>query len=214
MNFKINIVCLFFFLFTFSAEAQLRFGVKTSIGILNASGETNYAAKVNNSPADFKITYDKADPIYGFGVFVQDEIGWLYFQSDLMFTSYHTEFTVSAFDFTDDIIGKVVEEWKYIDWQVMAGLYKNNFRVGVGPVVHIRADHESNFNDFALYNEKLRRLTYGFSAGFGYNFGLFTVDLKYERSFRSIGDHIWYDDFKSTFDETPDMLTASLGFGF
>ena len=195
-------------------HSQMRFGIKTSIGILPTGPETNFAANVNNTPADFKITYDSADPIYGIGVFVQDEIGWLYFQSDLLFTSYHTEFTVTAFNQTDDLIGKVVEEWKYLDWQVLAGIYKKNYRFGVGPVVHILVDQESNFDEFALYNEKLRRLAYGMSAAVGYNFGLFTLDIKYERSFRTIGDHIWYDEFKSTFEGPPDILSSAVGFGF
>lgn len=193
---------------------QLRFGFRVSAGIVNASPETDYAAKVNNRPADFKITFDKAEPQYGIGVFVQDEIGFLYFQSELMFTNYKTQFTVSSFNQTDDIIGQVDELLRYLDWQVMAGIFKNGYRVGVGPVVHIVADHESNFRDFALYNEKLRRLTYGFTFGIGYNLGLFSFDVKYERAFRDIGDHIWYDTFQSGFESRPDILSLAVGFGF
>ena len=195
-------------------QGQLRFGIRGAVGYMPAKSETNFAARINNSPADFKITFEEASPVYGFGLFVQDEIGWLYFQSEILFQSYQTQFTVRSFLGTDAILGDIEEKWNYLDWQVMAGLHIKNWRLGVGPVAHILVDQTSNFEDLSLYNEKLKGVTFGFLFSAGYNLGLFAIDLRYEKSFRSLGDHIWYDEFKSTFDGTPDILSLAIGFGF
>lgn len=197
------------------AVGQLRFGAVASVGYMPAGSESTFAARLPGiTPAEFEIEYVDASPVFGFGLYVQDEIGFLYFQSSLMLQSYQTDFIVTPFGRTDAVIDEVEERWNYLDWTVMAGLYKDHWRLGVGPVVHILADHESNFETLPLYNEKLRNITYGLNFGAGYNLGLFTIDLKYELSFRRVGEHIWYNESKSNFTGTPDILSLQLGFAF
>lgn len=207
------VICCTFLLTT--ASGQLRFGVTASVGYMPAPSESTFAARLPGiQPAEFEIEYIDASPVFGFGLMVQDEIGWLYFQSSLMLQSYETDFIVTPFGQTDAVLTDIEERWSYIDWTVMAGLHTKHWRLGVGPTVHVLADHESNFAILPLYNEKLRRFTYGLNFGTGYNLGLFTVDVRYELSFRQIGEHIWYGEIPSKFEGRPDVVTLQLGFAF
>ena len=93
------------------------------------------------------------------------------------------------------------EKFGYVDIQVMAGLTHSGFRLGVGPVAHILAHHTSDMTKMDSYNEKMRAISYGFSGSIGYDIDRFSFDVKYDKAFRSVGDHIYYGNKKSLFKE-------------
>lgn len=198
-----------------SVYGQLRFGAAASVGYMPMQSELSFAAADPGvQAAEYEIELRSASPVFGFGLMVQDEIGWLYFQSSVMLQSHELNYSVTPFGQTDAVVSDVEERWNFIDWTVMAGIHTKHWRLGVGPTMHLLADHENNFESFPLYNERLRRITYGLNFGTGYNLGLFTVDLRYELAFRRTGEHIWYGEFKSDFTSRPDVLTFQVGFAF
>jgi hypothetical protein len=102
------------------------------------------------------------------------------------------------------------ESFHYIDIQVMGGLTENGLRIGVGPVIHLLAGHDTELAQLDQYNEKLRKVSFGFSGCIGFDTGIFSFDLKYENAFRTVGDHVWYVNRKSRFIQSPDSISFAV----
>lgn len=187
-----------------------RFGIKIGKSIMSNSSEITYAGNANNE-ALYEVSIGKFSPQFAFGLFGQKKFGWLYVEGNALYSSYNVDYNVKSYTNNDTPNSKMNEKFGYVDLQVMAGLTYKGFRLGVGPVAHILANHSSDMTKMEGYREKIRTISYGFSGSVGYDLDRFSFDVKYDKAFRSVGDHIYYGNKKSLFTETPDALTFTLG---
>jgi len=187
-----------------------RFGIKFGTSLMSGSSEITYAGN-NNNEALYEVSISKLTQQYSFGLFGQKKFGWLYVEGNALYSSYGVNYDVKSYSNNDTPISKMEEKFGYVDLQVMAGLTHKGFRLGVGPVAHILANHTSDMSKMEGYSEKLRAVSYGFSGSIGYDISRFSFDVKYDKAFRSVGDHIYYSNKKSLFKETPDAITFTIG---
>lgn len=219
-----NIYLLIFIFLTFSPvygqytkkarERQaVRYGIKLSGGAILARAETNYIGNEKDQVIH-QIELGRALPQYNAGFWAQKRFGWLYSEGNLLYTTYGMTYDVTTYTTEGQPLRNLKERFGYVDMQIMGGLISQGFRLGVGPIMHILAKQTSQLTDLENYNQKLRRVSYGFSFAIGYDAGPMSIDLKYDKAFRTVGDHIYYGFRKSRFLETPDGLTFAVAYSF
>ena len=191
----------------------IRMGIKLSGGTVMAREETVYIGSGKDQIVH-EIQLSQGLPQYNAGFWAQKRFGWLYSELNILYTYYGMAFDVTTYKEEGRPKKRMIERFGYLDLQAMGGLYSNNFRLGVGPVMHILTNQKSQLLGLENYNQKLRYVSYGFSFAVGYDLGRFSIDLKYDKAFRTIGDHIYYRFSKSQFFETPDGLTFSIAYSF
>ncbi len=216
-NLFIPLLVCFFSVQSYSQEivqellpTKPRFGVKFGTSIMNGSPEITYAGNIKNE-ATYEVSIDEITQQYSVGLFGQKKFGFLYVEGNALYSSYGVNYDVLSYKNNDTPISKMKETFGYVDLQVMGGLTHKGFRLGVGPVAHIIANHTSDMTNMEGYNEKVRPISYGFSGAIGFDIDRFSFDVKYDKAFRSVGDHIFYGNKKSLFKETPDAITFTLG---
>jgi len=188
------------------------YGMKLSGGIITTKEENSQVGNESDYVVH-EIKYSQASPMMSAGFFAQKSAGFLFYQANLLYTNYNVSYNVTSYD-NRQVAPILKEYFHYIDFEVFGGLNINNFRIGVGPVVHVLAGHNSELTSIPEYQDKIKGHTFGFKSGLGYNIDRYFIDLKYENSFRTVGDHIYYGNRKSTWKGTPSNVTLSFGVGF
>jgi len=196
--------------FAFSSNAQIAFGLKTSVGVSLAPNETTYAGEVFDY-INHEITYKGTNIVKSYGVFGQQKFGFLYGRAELSYTNYTQEYDVRSFVQIDQGTRTVYEKYDFIDFQLMAGVTHNNIRFGVGPVAHILAGYQPALDFISGYSDNNRTLTYGFTTAVGLDAGRFHIDVRYENNFKTIGQHIFYGARDSGFKAKPHVVNLTLG---
>ena len=189
-----------------------KYGIKLVGGAILARSELTEVGNKEDNYVIHQIQLNRTLPQISFGLFGQKKFGWLYAVGSVLYSSYGMVFDVTSFVTEEGPSFQLTEKFGYIDLQVMGGLTSHGFRISVGPVMHILANHNSELANLENYNQNLRKTSYGFSGALGYDIGRFCFDLKYDKAFRTVGDHIYYGDKKSLFLETPDALSLSVAF--
>lgn len=205
---------------TMSANAQIkevtkvsngRYGIKMAAGLITTGTETttliNEAAYTTQ-----KIKFSSAAPQLSVGLWGQKKFGWLYADANILYTRYGMNYDVFGNNSDEVNMKTMSENFEYIDIQIMGGLTSNGFRIGVGPIAHVLANHSTDLMSVQYFNERMRTVSYGFSGAIGYDWNKFSFDIKFDKAFRTIGDHIYYGTRKSRFLETPDALTFSVAY--
>jgi hypothetical protein len=214
-------ILLFIFIGTFSATAQYsstakenyasRYGIKISGGAILTRPEITYIGNEQDYIVH-EVALANSSPQFSAGLWGQKRFGWLYAEANVLYSSYGMSFDVSSYSPDGQTLENMTEKFAYVDLQVMGGLISNGFRIGVGPVMHVLANHDSELDVLQNYSQKLRKISYGFSGAIGYDLGRFSFDLKYDKAFRTVGDHIYYGNKKSQFLETPDALSLAVAY--
>ncbi len=188
-----------------------RYGIKILGGAILTHPENTYVGN-DKDQAIHQVTLAGSSPQFSAGVWGQKRFGWLYAEGNALVSRYGMKFDVLSYvsDWRD--IKTMEEKFTYVDLQVMGGLISNGFRIGVGPAMHILAGHNSELETLESYKQNLRGISYGFSGCVGYDLGRFSFDVKYDKAFRTVGDHIYYRNKKSLFLETPDALVISVAY--
>lgn len=207
-----NSILILFLLFGIgtSINAQKVFGIKTSIGVTMSPDETTYSGAVFDY-INHEVRYKGSNIVKSVGVFGQQKFGYLYGRAELSYTAFTQEYKVRSFVQFGQGPRAVYEDFQMIDFQLMAGLTHNNFRLGVGPVAHILVGHETGLDFISGYNDNLRGLTYGFTTAVGLDAGRFHLDIRYENNFRTVGDHIYYGTRNAGFRNKPHVVNFTLG---
>ena len=188
-----------------------RFGVKLLGGAILTHPEVTYVGN-DKDQVIHEVTLSGSVPQISAGIWGQKRFGWLYAEGNMMVSRYGMKFDVNSYDTDWKETRTLTEKFTYVDLQVMGGLISNGFRIGVGPVMHILAGHDSALESLESYNQSLRKISYGFSGCVGYDLGRVSFDVKYDKAFRTVGDHIYYRNKKSLFLETPDALVFSVAY--
>jgi len=192
------------------------FGIKLGYGEVLTRPETTVVGNEDDFLI-YEVSQEDSKSVTSIGMFAFRKFGYLWLEGDLLYNRYQNEYKVRSFFGKDDPTLYYDETFHYIDFQVLSGIHANNFRIGVGPVFHILGDHQGGIELEDVYAPRPRTLSFGFSGNVGYDlqFGEVHVkfDVKFESSFRTIGDHIYYGPIQSKFKGTPDMIIFSTSIG-
>ncbi len=195
------------------SSAQFSFGVKASVGASLAKDETTYVGEVFDF-IDHEVRYKGTNIVKTYGVFAMKKFNKVYATAELSYTHFKQNYDVRSFVQLGQQMRTPSERFGYVDFQLMAGLRHDNFRFGVGPVMHRLVSHESELGFISGYNEKLRKQTYGMTAAVALDAGHFSLEIRYINNFRTIGDHIYYGDRNAGFSQKPNEVNFTLGYHF
>lgn len=196
----------------YSKEQTFFFGPKMGAAYIITPQEHSLVGNENDYVVH-DIMYSNSSPMYSGGMFMQKHAGFLFYQANLTYSFFTANYDVKSYD-NRNYNPVMKEKFHYVDFIMTGGLLIDNFRIGVGPVVHVLAGYHSDLEIIPEYNNRIKSHTFGFTSGIGYNFGSIFVDIKYENSFRSIGDHIYYGPRKSSFKGSPNNFSLTVGYGF
>jgi len=192
------------------------FGIKLGYGEVLTRPETTVVGNEDDFLI-YEVSQEDSKSVTSIGMFAFRKFGFLWLEGDLLYNRYENEYKVRSFFGKDDPTLFYNETFHYIDLQVLSGVHANNFRLGVGPVMHILGDYQGGIELEDIYSPRPRNISFGFSGNIGYDlqFGEMHVkfDVKFESSFRTIGDHIYYGPIQSKFKGTPDMIIFSTSIG-
>jgi len=193
-------------------EERLILGVRMGGGIITTEVENSLVG----NESDFlvhEIQFKSADPIWTAGLYAHKKAGYLFYQGNLSLTTYGVNYNVKSYD-NRKFPSEMSERFYYTDLHLMGGLMIEKVRIGVGPMIHILLHDESELEIIPEYSNRIKSHTFGFVIGAGYNVKNVFLDLKFENSFRTVGDHIYYGDIKSSFKGTPSNLIFSAAYCF
>jgi hypothetical protein len=188
-----------------------KYGVKLASGAVLVRSESSQIGNARDYVV-YEVEVESTTPQFAIGGFASKRFGWLYTEGTAMVSRYGVNYNVDYFKEGDKIREVRSEDFTYVDLQVLGGLTDNGFRIGVGPVVHILAHQNSEMLTLENYNQVLRNVSYGFTGLIGYYYGRFGIELKYDKAFRTIGDHVYYGVKKSQYKETPDALSLQIAY--
>ncbi len=192
-----------------ATDAQVRFGATVGTGIITARTESVYVGNVSDY-ATHEVTFTGASPIFNAGLTYQNKIGWMFMQPSIQYSQYSVDYTVEAFPQSYRGITEVNEKYKSIDLHAIAGIHSHNMRLGFGPIFHFLVGFESGLDNVPTYKENQSTLSTGFAGAVGYDLKAISIDLKYEGSFKTFGDHIFFNEAKSRLKGGPDQLSLAI----
>jgi hypothetical protein len=209
-----TILLLFILIFSSKGYTQdATYGFKGGIAAIIAGAEIT---EVGDEEQVFthEVKFTGASPSYQAGFFFNKKFNSIFFQSDLLYNHYSMNYLVRSSIYTDIPNEEVGENFHYIDFGLRAGLTANGFSLGWGPTWHRLVGYSAALSFIPRYNDKPRKNSYGFVGFLMYEYEQLVVEIKYENTFRTIGDHIYYGNSKSKFRETPDQLSILFGWAF
>lgn len=186
---KILILSILFFV-AYQGNAQFDLGIRFQTGIQNQQqAESVYLVSPNKS-VDYMLEFHSISNTQAVGAFSQFNFGWIYFQPEVLYTRYEAQFLIE--DFKSDIAGSKIytEKYQQFDIPVNAGLRFNNFRIGGGPVFQLVQELDTELEDLRNIDVSPRSISTGFQGGIGFDYKVIHFDIKYQRNFSSVSDHL------------------------
>ncbi len=196
-------------LFLSYGNSQSRFGLTVGSSIMTARPESVYIGNVSDY-ATHEVRYMGGNTPFNIGFTYQNKIGWMFMQPSIQYSQYSVKYEVEAFQDAYKGVTKATEKYKNLDIYCTAGVHSDNFRVGFGPAFHIIMDFEDGLKGTPTYESRLSRWVTGFTGSVGFDFYPISIDLRYEGSFNSFGDHIFLNKAKSKLEGGPDQINFSI----
>jgi len=197
-----------------SLNAQWKVGPKASFGTITQGTE---AFRVLPSPESglYDLEFISGSSVYSAGLMAYRDLGPFFLQTEALITNYSLDFRLDNFKNLDLTSPVFTEEYFILEIPFVAGInIKDRIKVGVGPVVEILADKNSQFNTQDNYIDTTAPIEYGFQALVGFTTGVFHIDLKYVNKFSGISDSFNFgtDDIK--LNSSANRLSLSVGVAF
>jgi hypothetical protein len=205
---KLFILSVFFFV-AYQGNAQIDLGIRFQTGLQNQQQtESTYLVGANKS-VDYRLEFQNISNTQSVGAFSQINFGWLYLQPEVLYTRYDVNFLIE--DFKSEKVGSAIytENYQQIDIPINAGLRYNNFRIGGGPVFQLVQELNSELADLRDIELTPRNINAGFQGGIGFDWKILHFDIKYQRNFASVSDHISFGASSTKLKTT----TSTLQFG-
>lgn len=200
-------------LFFSTANAQVKFGIKTGISTIDLQPKDLSISNQNND-TQLGLALVKANYGVHFGAFTQIQFKKFIIQPEVLFNSNKFEYQLEDFADSDTYNQLFSETYRHLDIPILFG-YKGNFlRLQAGPVGHLFLNNSSELTDVAAYNEHFKKMTYGWQANLGIDIWKFMLDFRYEGNFNKFGDHFNFFGQQYNFDDRAGRFMASIGFVF
>lgn len=193
-NFKLISTFFALLLVVSCLSAQSKVGAKIEYGINQISAQSKYLVSSQNN-VEYQISVVDITPSQSIGLYSNFTFGYLFLQPELLYTSYSVKYQIENFtDSQNNIsaISNASEKIQQLDVPVYAGILIKNFKIGAGPVFHIAESLNSELTNYENIQVNPTKLSAGFQAGIGYNFKNIALDVKYQRDFNQVSDHVLF----------------------
>lgn len=193
------------FCMNFKTSAQHDLGLRFQTGIQNQNIESTYLISAGQS-VDYKLQLNNISNTQSVGIYSLFNFGWLYFQPEVLYTKYDVQFKVQDFKAETDDMLLYNERYQQIDLPINAGIRFKNLRVGGGPVFHLIQELNSDLSDLNNLEINPRNISAGFQGGIGFDWKIVHFDIKYQRDFSSVSDHISFGKTPTKLKTTPSSI--------
>jgi hypothetical protein len=195
------------------AQSTTRYGITTSVGLISAPPETTYANYLDDD-ATHEIKFKNGSTIINAGLFAQKTWGWTYLRSDIVYSQYKLNYDINYAEARQFVSEASQDKVQNLDFMVTAGIMSHGFRLGVGTNMHFLMNYESAFANIEGFTSKTRTLTNGILGNIGFDFNAISVDFRYEKSLKSIGDHVFFNGTKSKMKSAPNQMSLAISYSF
>jgi len=193
--------------------AQWKVGPSVAIGIITQS-----PAKINVLAMDnfqnYNLEYAGSTSVKSIGFMAVNDLGSVFLQSGIMATTYGLDFMVSGYKSMDSGEHIFHEQYYKIEIPFVAGLKFYNFRIGVGPILDLALDVDSELETIIDYKDTSKSIDFGFQALLGYSIGVFHIDVKYINKFSSITDGFAFGFDEFNYNKSANRLVFGIGLTF
>lgn len=177
---KVLLLACFAVVMALSAQSQIKFGVRGAVTSSTVEADRVVAQgytieSVNDAKIGFQI-----------GVVSQIQIRKFFIQPELLLSTSGGVLKVS------DVNGSKLNDQRItkVDIPVLVGGKMGPLRLGVGPVVSMMIKSTSELNDYAQFEDKFRKATWGYQVGAGLDVWKLAFDVKYEGNLSRWGDKV------------------------
>ena len=207
------IFCIGCFLFSFSLSAQWTFGPKVGYGMI-AQKSSDIDVVPQSDFIAYDLKYVGSSSVTSIGFMAARNLGPVFLQAECLATTYSSDFFLSGYKDSNDNANTYTETYYFLEIPFNAGVNFNDFKFGLGPVMDIRIDQNSELATMDGYRDTSKSMDFGFQGMVGYRLGIFHVDMKYINKFTSIVDgfSLDYDNFR--YNKSANRLTMSVGVAF
>jgi len=209
------IIVLALTLFSLSASAQVKFGVKAGISTIDLA-PNQLVLKDQNNLDDLGLTLSNVNYGFHFGIFTQIKMKKFFIQPEVLFNTNAYDFQLDDLSSgTSGVLETVKSEsYQHLDIPILIGVAAGPFRLNAGPVGHLFINSTSELTDIEGYKQSFEKMTYGWQAGVGVDIWKVAIDVRYEGNFNKFGNHITYNDTAYNFDDNPGRFLISAGIKF
>jgi len=184
-----NLITTIIFLFAMNALcAQSTFGLKLTSPTV--SSKETYKEFFNRDLGTLHgLTYisTRTSAAYGASFHSDFKPGWL--TIDLMYRKRAVQYKLEKLPVGPRANKFVQDEFQELSIPVLAGLRKNNFKVGIGAVFNVKLDSKYGIKNVEGFSINPRKLNTGFQFMLGYVVkDHFHIDLKREIGFNQVGE--------------------------
>ena len=202
---KILILVLVAFI-ALPAFSQVKFGIK--VGASTSTVPTyDFSTGANNIHA-------LDDAAWGFnaGVFLRGQLGPVYLQPEIVFTTTSYEYNVTTASLNE--IRK--QRFNRLEIPLLLGVKLGPIRLNAGPSATVPMGKPSNLLDEDNFDDMYRGTTIGYQAGVGVDiFNTITLDVRYGGSLaKEFGDDVTIGDQTFNLDHRQPYFNVSLGIMF
>lgn len=194
-------------------SAQWKIGPSAATGII-----TQAPSKINVFAMDnfqnYNLEFAGSTSVKSIGFMAVNDMGPVFLQSGIMATTYGLDFIVSGHKSMDSGDHIFHEQFYKIEIPFNAGVKFHNFRIGLGPVMDLALDVDSELSTISEYKDTSKSIDFGFQGLIGYSIGVFHIDAKYINKFSSITDGFafGFDEFK--YKKSANRLVFGIGVTF
>ena len=194
-------------------SAQWKVGPSVAYGVV-----TQESAKINVFAMDnyqnYNLEYAGASAVRSIGFMAINDLGPVFLQTGLMATTYGLDFVVSGYKSMERGQHLFREQFYNLEIPFNAGVKFHDFRIGLGPVMDLSMDIDSELAAIPDYKNTSKSVDFGFQGMIGYSIGVFNMDIKYINKFSSITDGFafGFDEFK--YKKSANRLLFAIGVTF
>jgi len=204
---------LFIVVLCTSMNAQWSIGPRVSIGTITQKAET-IRINPNGDTRPIGLSFNGGSSVQSLGFMAHNEIGPCFLQIEALGTKYDLQFS-STLGYRSDADPITHNETNFIiEIPVAAGVTVKNVKIGVGPVLEIKADKETELSALQGYEDTSGKFEGGFQGLVGYKKGIFHLDLRYVYRFNGIVDGFAIGNDQLKLNKSANRVALALGIAF
>ena len=197
----------------FSAQAQWKIGPKAALGsVIQGEAMVNVIPMSDHGLYDLKFKGGSSTTSAGIMMF--NDLGPFFLQADILGTQYALNYQLDGFSKVNDNSQMYEETYYIIESSFTAGVLVKNFKFGLGPVLDLNIDKDTQLQDMYNYQDKTQDIEFGFQALIGYNWRFIHLDLRYTNKFSGVTDSFGFGSDVFKFNGSANRLSLGLGIAF
>ncbi len=194
-------------------SAQWKVGLKSYLGVI-AQSPAHIEVMPMSDHNYYNLDFVGSSPVKSLGFMMYNDLGPIFIQTEFLGTAYRLDFLIDGYKEMTDGAHLMREQYYILEIPVNAGLMISDFKIGLGPVMELNLDIDSELSAIDSYKNHTRKMDFSFQAMAGYRKGIFHIDIKYINKFASISDGFSLGSDIMNYKRSANRLMFGLGFTF